>query len=128
MAKEHFPIESGEFINDPGGKGQMGCVIRSDNVDITKEAKELLRNAPREGGSFSTVMLTVHDESIQERDGRSSLGLMGFHKHLLIGEDLMLGRDCDTSALDDMNEVEMEIPEDFKTMLDMHLDREPQEA
>ena len=48
----------------------------------------------------------------------SSIGLMGFWKHLFSGEDVCIGRTCDTSILDDCSEVEMEVPEGFKAVVD----------
>ena len=106
-------LDKGQFINDPKAKGQLGCVISTTEIDITKEAKEILKNAPREGGSFSSIMLTKHSDG-----SGASIGLMGGWKHLFSGEDLMIGRDCDTSILDDCNEVKIEIPEEFKKVID----------
>jgi hypothetical protein len=113
-------LDSGVFINNPKGGGQLGCVISTTEIDITKEAKEIIKNSPREGGSFAPIMLTRHSDG-----SGSSIGLMGFWKHLFIGEDLCIGRTCDTSILDDCTEVEMEVPEDFKSVVDLSLSHEP---
>jgi len=108
-------LDNGKFINNPKDGGQLGCVIDTKEVDITKEAKELLRSAKREGGSFAPIMLTKHT------DGGSSIGLMGFWKHLFAEEDLCIGRTCETSVLDDCNETEIEIPVGFITFVDSGL-------
>jgi len=106
-------LDKGKFINNPKGGGQLGCVIDTKEIDITKEAKELIKNARREGGSFASIMLTKHANN----DG-SSIGLMGFWKHMFNSEGLMIGRDCDTSILEDCNETEIEIPQGFKDAVD----------
>lgn len=101
-------IESGVFLNNPKEGGQLGCVISTKEVDITKEAKELIRGAKKEGGSFAPIMLTKHADG-----SGSSIGLMGFYKHMFAGEDLCIGRTCDLEVLNDCNEIEIELPEDF---------------
>jgi len=106
-------LNEGKFINDPKSEGQLGCVIHTSEIDITKEAKELIKNAPREGGSFAPIMLTKHADG-----SGSSIGLMGFWKHAFAGEDLCIGRDCKTEVLEDCTEVEMEVPVDFKQFVD----------
>lgn len=106
-------IDNGEFLNNPKAGGQLGCVIHTKEVDITKEAKELLKSAPREGGSFAPIMLTKHSDG-----SGSSVGLMGFWKHLFRGHDLCIGRDCDTSVLEDCNETQIEIPVEFMAVVD----------
>ena len=111
-------LENGKFLNDPKSGGQLGCVISTTEIDITKEAKELIRNAPREGGSFAPIMLTKHDDG-----SGSSIGLMGFWKHCFAGEDLCIGRTCEKEVLDDCNETVMEIPEDFIEFVDKNLDK-----
>lgn len=111
-------LKKGKFINSPNETGQMGIVVATNNVDITKEAKELLRKAPKESGSFAPIMLTKHDDNVPKEHGKSSIGLFGFHKHAFGGEDLAIGRTCDVSILDDCNEVEMELDEEFKKYVD----------
>jgi hypothetical protein len=106
-------IENGKFINDPKGSGQLGCVISTTEIDITKEAKELIKSAPRERGSFAPIMLTKHSDG-----SGSSIGLFGFYKHIFSGEDLCIGRTCETSVLNDCNETEIEIPNEFKELVD----------
>ena len=105
-------VEKGKFINDPTAQGQLGCVIHSDEVKITPEAKEIMKsNYDREGGSFAGVMLTVHADG-----SGSSLGLMGSGKHYL-GEKITYGRDCEISVVDDFTVEEFETPEDFKEFI-----------
>jgi len=103
----------GKFLNNPLGDGQLGCVIDSKEVEITKDAKEIMKSLPKTGGSFAAIMLTKHD------DGGSSLGLMGGGKHLFTGEDRAIGRTCDHSVIDDFTEVSDDIiPDDFKKYVD----------
>jgi hypothetical protein len=58
-------------------------------------------------------MLTKHGDGSD-----SSIGLIGFRKHLYAGEDLCIGRDCDVSVLEDCNETEIELPVDFVKFID----------
>ena len=105
-------IENGVFINDVMGEGQLGCVVSTDQIEITEGAKEMIRNAKREGGSFATIMLTDHN------DGGSSIGLMGFNKHHF-GTSIEIGRDCELSVLDKCEVVGDEIiPDDYKEFID----------
>jgi len=106
-------IDNGDFLNNPKAGGQLGCVIHTKEVDITKEAKRLIKSARREGGSFAPIMLTKHSDG-----SGSSIGLMGFYKHLFYDEDLCIGRTCDTSVLEDCNETEIEIPVEFMSIVD----------
>lgn len=108
-------LDKGKFLNNPKAGGQLGCVIDTSEVQITKEAKELIKNAPREGGSFAPIMLT------RANDGRTSVGLFGFWKHIFHGEDLCIGRTCDTSVLDECEEVEIELDKDFVKIIDENL-------
>lgn len=110
-------LVEGKFINDPKAAGQLGCVISTSEVQITKEAKELIKNARREGGSFAPLMLTKHAGSAVDVHGKSSVGLMGAGKHHF-GKDFTLGRDCDKSVLEDCEEVEIEVPADYKEFID----------
>lgn len=105
-------IENGKFINDVNGSGQLGCVIHTSEVSITKEAKEIIKSARREGGSFAELMLTKHADG-----SGSSIGLFGFGKHHF-GTDFTIGRTCDISVLDDCEEAKIEIPEDYKKFID----------
>ena len=103
---------SGVYINDLNSPGQLGLVIDSKLVGITKDAKELLKNAKREGGSFAPIMLTEHADG-----SGSSLGLMGFWKHNF-GTDISIGRTCDKSVIDDFTVIDEEAPEDYKYFID----------
>lgn len=106
-------LQDGKFLNNPLDGNQLGCVISTSEIDITKEAKEIIRNAPREGGSFAPIMLTKHS------DGKgSSIAIMGFGKHIFAGEDICIGRTCTLSVLDDCNETEIEIPKEFIEVVD----------
>ncbi len=105
-------IENGKFINDIQSPGQLGCVIHTSEIQITKEAKAIIKNARREGGSFAGLMLTKHSDN-----SGSSIGLMVFGKHHY-GTDVTIGRDCEKSVLDDCEEIDMEAPEDYKQFID----------
>lgn len=108
----------GKFLNDPRAEGQLGCVIDSRDVEITPEAKRLLRQAPRQGGSFASIMLTRHADG-----SGSSLGLLGFGYVMYHGEDLAIGRDCDLSVLDDMVEIEIDLPKGFRIVVDKMMEK-----
>lgn len=105
-------LENGKFINNPKEGGQLGCVVHTNEIEITKAAKDLIKKARRESGSFAPLMLTKHAD-----DSGSSIGLFGFWKHNF-GKDFTIGRDCDLSILEDCTEIEMEAPEDYKTFID----------
>ena len=107
----------GKFLNEPTSPGQLGCVVSTTEVEITKEAKELIRHAKRDGGSFAPVMLTEHDKSIQAESGKSSIGILGFGK-VHMGTDFTIGRTCTLSILDDCTEAEIEVPADYKAFID----------
>lgn len=109
-------LQSGKFLNDPTQSGQLGVVISSDEVKITQEAKDLLKTAKRDGGSFSEIMLTRHTGQ-GKKSGESSLGMIGAGKHNF-GRDFSIGRDCDLSVVDDFAVVDKEAPEDFKSFID----------
>lgn len=111
-------LNNGVFINKPLEPGQLGCVIDTKNVDITKAAKELIKKAKREGGSFADIMLTKHN------DGGSSIGLLGGWKHNFgTLENFCISRDCDLSVLDNCNEVKMDAPQDFREFIDSLLQK-----
>jgi hypothetical protein len=103
----------GTFLNDPKGKGQLGCVISTKEVEISPEAIELIKSAKRGGGSFSELMLTKHANG----DGFSSIGVMGFGK-IHLGKEFEIGRTCDTSILADCSVGESEAPEDYRNFID----------
>ena len=91
--------ENGLFLNDPKQPGQLGVVIPVEEIDITSEAISLLKAAKREGGSFSSIMLTRH--SSDDVKSKASIGLLGgLGKSIFTGENLMIGKDCDTAILD----------------------------
>lgn len=99
-------LENGVFANNPKAEGQIGCVIPIEEIEITEYAKELIKEAPRESGSFAPIMLM--DNHIY---------LTGFNKHLFQGEKLCISRDCKLSTLDKLTIVDY-IPEDFKQFVD----------
>lgn len=112
-------LENGKFLNKlDGGSmvGQLGCIVSTSEILITEEAKEAIANAPREPGSFAPIMLTRHSSDIG-----SSIGLLGMGKHLFASEDLCISRECDLSVLDDCEVAELEIPSEFKKVVDENL-------
>lgn len=111
-------MEDGKFINDPGSPGQMGCVVSTSEVSISKEAADLIRKAKREGGSFAPLMLTVHTGQGTEH-GRSSIGVLGGgNVYLGDADTLTIGRTCDLEALDHCEIVENSAPEDFQKFIE----------
>lgn len=105
-------LDKGKFLNNPKAEGQLGCVVPVEEILITKEAKNLLLKAKREGGSFASMMITKH-----EKEG-GSIGLLGHWKHAYCLDDAVLSRDCDLSLLNDLEEVNIDIPEDFMEYVD----------
>lgn len=100
------------------GNGNMGCVLRTDCVEITPEAKQVFNNAKREGGSFAPFMLTTHKGAGVEH-GKSSVGWLGGYLQACEFADVLIGRDCDKKAVEYMIEVaDMEIPSEFKQLVD----------
>lgn len=112
--------ETGIFINNPKSPGQLGCVISTSEIEITKEAKNVIRKARREGGSFAELMLTKHDKSIESSYGESSIGVMGFG-NINLGNDFCISRDCNLSVLDDCTETEMDVPNDYKDFINNNM-------
>lgn len=104
-------MEDGKFLNDVYHPGQLGCVIPTEEVEISPDAKQYIKNLPREGGSFAPLMLTKHT------DGTSSIGILGFGK-VNLGKEGTISRDCDLSVLDDCKETEIEAPDDYKGFID----------
>ena len=116
--KGHVAAEidiNGKFLNDIHQAGQLGAVISTSEIEITKEAKEIIKNAKREGGSFAELMLTKHTNP--EEHGKSSMGILGFGK-VHLGDDFSIGRDCDVSILEDCSEVEIDISDEYKSFID----------
>ena len=110
-------LRDGKFLNDPMAAGQLGCVISTSEIQITQEAIDLIKKAPREGGSFAEIMLTPkHDGAIVDKNEKSAIGLMGFGK-MYFGTGFKISRDCDTDILNDCEIVEMEVPDDFKEFI-----------
>jgi hypothetical protein len=96
-------LENGKFINDIKGSGQLGVVVALENVEITEAAKQLIKKAPREKGSFACIMIMDN-----------AIGLMGFRYHLFQDEDLCISRDCILESLDKIDIMdESQIPDDF---------------
>ncbi|NCQ52140.1 hypothetical protein GW796_09660 [archaeon] len=107
----------GKFINDPFAPGQLGAVISTNEVGISKEAKDLIKKAKRDGGSFAELMLTKHEGSAIESHGKSSIGVLGMG-YVHLGTEFSIGRTCNLSVLEDCTEVENDIPEDYKSFVD----------
>lgn len=111
-------MEEGKFLNKPGEAGQMGCVVGTSEVTISKEAADLIRNATRDRGSFAPLMLTVHTGE-GTKHGRSSIAVIGGGKvYLGDAKELTIGRTCDLEALDHCEVVENDPPQDFIEFVD----------
>lgn len=96
----------GKFLNNPDSQHELGCVIHTRDVTITPTAVNIIKRARRGNGSFAELMLTRHS------DGSSSVGLLGRGK-VMLGRDFHIGRECDTSVLQDCTVCEFAIPDDF---------------
>ena len=105
-------IQNGKFLNDPKAKGQLGCVMSTEEIEITPAAIEVIKKAPRAGGSFATMMLTRHIPG-----PGSSIGVLGFGK-MNLGTDFEIGRDCEIEVLSDCKVVEFETPQDYIDFID----------
>jgi hypothetical protein len=105
-------MKEGKFINDPFEPGQLGCVISTEEVQMTPKVKELIQKAERTGGSFSPLMLTKHSDGTG-----SSIGIMGGGK-MYMGKSLEIGRTCELSVLEDCTVVDEEAPIDFRDFID----------
>jgi hypothetical protein len=122
-------VESSEkaegIIAKPEG-GNLGVVVKTDCCEITPEAKQVFKNAGREGGSFAPFMLTTHVGQ-GTAHGKSSFGWLGGYLNADEFANIKLGRDCDKKAIDDMIEVSnMTIPEEFKKFVDQEGYRDEQ--
>lgn len=106
-------MENGKFLNDPTEPMQLGCVIEASDVAISKEAKDIIKNARHSGGSFSELMLTKH----AGEDAGSSVGILGFGK-VHLGKNFELGRACTKSVIDDCVEIPNEVPAEYKEFID----------
>lgn len=100
-------ITSGTFLNDPTAEGQMGCVVPLENVVMTTEAKDLLRSAKREGGSFAAIMIDT-----------KTFAHMGFSHVMFDANENLISRDCDLSGLDLIAEDLEPVPEGFITAVE----------
>lgn len=108
----------GKFINNPFTEGQLGVVISTNEIEISKEAKALINKAKRDSGSFSELMLTKHEGVAIESHGKSSISVMGIG-FVHLGDDFSIGRTCSLSALEDCTEIENNPPEDYKNFIDL---------
>lgn len=107
-------IDNGTFINDIHADGQMGVVIALNEISITADAKDLLMQCDRDGGSFAPIMITRHEGEGVDAHGKGSIGMMGFGCHLFDTTEPLLSRDCDVTLLDDVEvDNDIEIPQGF---------------
>jgi len=109
--------ENGKFINDPSSPDQLGAVISTSEVEISKEAKDIIRSARREGGSFAELMLTEH-VGADPAYGKSSIAVLGPGRFHHLGSDFKIGRTCTISVLDDCKEVPNNPPADYMEFID----------
>lgn len=115
--KGHLGAEvdvDGKFLNSPTSPGQLGAVIDTKEVEITQEARDLIKSLGREGGSFAGLMLT------KMADGSgSNIGILGLGKvNMGCPPDLKIGRTCDKEVVDDCELVDREVPEDYRKFID----------
>lgn len=118
LYKGVFGIESSaksEGIIARPVNGNLGVVVNTAGCDITPEAKKVLENASREGGSFAPFMLTKHSGPGTEH-GKSSFGWLGGYMQACSPNEVQLGRDCSKEVLADMVTMDvndMMLPKSF---------------
>lgn len=107
-------MANGTFLNDVTSDTQLGVVVAVEEVTISQEAIDVIRNAQREGGSFACMMLTKHSpEASDEHSTSASIGMLGRGYHWIKSGEAVLGRTCDISVLDMMKVVPNNPPEEF---------------
>ncbi len=104
--------KNGEFINDINSSNEFGCVIASKNVDISPEAKKLIKETHIRGTDDLEPLMFWKDS-----DGFSYIGIMGFERHNL-GNPVTISHDSDLSVLDGLNEVDIDAPDEYKIFID----------
>lgn len=100
-------LKDGKFINNPVAPGQIGCIISTKEIQITKKAKELIANAPKKGIT-SPITLIKHAGS-----KGSAIGLAGHWKHVFANDTLSISQTCDITVLNDIEVVKMKVPTEF---------------
>ncbi|AUG88448.1 hypothetical protein PQC39_gp084 [Vibrio phage Vp_R1] len=91
-------------INKPEEPGQLGLACEAYGVRITEEAKEIIRNLPRESGSFAPLM-------IWEAGGVNFSYIGGINAAIL---EPAICRETDVSLLDKFETLKgFEVPASF---------------
>lgn len=115
-------VENGTFLNDLSTPGNMGAVVLTQHVVMTQEAKDLILQARREGGSFAPLMLTRHSKDAVTNPGEASVGVLGLGHHLISdypeSKHVLIGRDCSLEILDEITVEEFDAPQGFKDFVD----------
>lgn len=106
----------GKFINDPFAAGELGAVISTAEIEMSKEAKDIINAADHEGGSFAQLMLTQH-EGEGLKFGQSSIGIIGMGK-VHLGSTFKIGRTCTKSVLEHCAVVQNSVPADYMEFID----------
>jgi len=109
--KGYVGIEAGDkLINDPNASGQLGCVVRIDEVEITSKALDFLKFLGKTGDSLGDVMCW---ESIEG----PCFGWLGNFKQV-ISTNQRGDRDFKPSLLSSQINDDMIVPKDFIAFID----------
>lgn len=104
--KGHVGIQAGDkFINDPDQPGQLGCLVDISEIEISKEAFDVLKTVKKSHDAIGDVMAFG-----------TTFGWMGGYKYLLHPK-AEGDRDYEPSILESRI-TEVEIPDDFKKVVD----------
>lgn len=93
-----------EFMNDAKSPNAMGCCMKIEDVAMTPEAKEILRESPRAAGLMAPIMLNTNIDGVK--------CLHSFGKGMGILREPRLGESCDSGLLDEIDEHEF-LPHEF---------------
>lgn len=108
-------ISAGDkLVNDPCQPGQLGCIVDINEIEISREAYNILRTLKKCRGSLGDVMCwscTDPDE------GEAYFGWLGGFK-AMITKETEGDRDFNPSLLKSQIVENLIVPEDFKNAID----------
>lgn len=96
-------IPGNDLITKPGG-GNIGCVCKIENIEISQSAYDMMQTFQKERGSFAEIMC------FDSVDG-PMLGWMGYRA--VLSKDSRGDRDFNPVLLKG-SITDVEVPEDFK--------------
>ncbi len=110
------------FVNNPKDPGQMGCIVKTSEIDISPEALRIIQTYKNSADDLGVLDVLHNDEN------GTMLAWLGGPKTIIGPEEMEAGaNDTDYSKLKASEDVEYEIPEGLEEILDKHLDKEPEE-